>query len=218
MKAQRLNHVFFILGLALIASEFWKQWCLTMTVNEGVYDWWYFPFQLCSLPMYLLPAFLWVKNQQMRTALLAFLMDYTLLGSIMVWADTSGLFYPLTALTLHSFLWHILLTVIGLLSGIAWRRETKRTGRDFLYATLLYGTGCLTAAFLNALLRGKGEMNMFYINPEVPVTQPFFRHLIPVIGQVPTIILYMLATVAGAGILHGLWGVKHSDITPQASA
>lgn len=233
MKGQRLNHVFFISGLVLAASEIWKQWCLTVRVNGGVYDWWYFPFQLCSLPMYLLLVFPWVKSRKMRRALLAFLMDYTLLGSIMVWAEPSGLFYPLAALTLHSFLWHILLTVIGLLAGFSWRSETKTSscggftlmetagvswrqaareaGKDFLDATLLYGAGCLAAAFLNFLFREKGEINMFYINPDAPVTQPFFRHLVPVIGQVPTILLYMLATVAGAGILHKIWGVKHSS-------
>lgn len=233
MKEQRLNHVFFISGLVLAASEIWKQWCLTMVVNGGVYDWWYFPFQLCSLPMYLLLVFPWIKSRKGRRALLAFLMDYTLLGSIMVWADTSGLFYPLAALTLHSFLWHILLTVIGLLAGFSWRGEIKASscavnipvetagfsrrqsgkeaGKDFLDATLLYGAGCLAAAFLNFLFREKGEINMFYINPDAPVTQPFFRHLVPVIGQVPTILLYILATVAGAGILHKIWGVQHSS-------
>lgn len=211
MKAQALNRVFFISGLILAVSEIWKQWCLTMLVNNGVYDWWYFPFQLCSLPMYLLLVFPWVKSQRASNGLLAFLMDYTLLGSIMVWADTSGLFYPLAALTLHSFLWHILLTVIGLLAGFSWRRNTREPRKDFLYATLLYGAGCLAATVLNSFLRGKGEINMFYINPDAPVTQPFFRQLVPIVGQVPVIILYMSATVAGAGLLHRLWKMKRSS-------
>ena len=210
MRDQTLDRVFFITGLLLAVSELWKQWCLTAVINGGVYDWWYFPFQLCSLPMYLLLIFPWVKGQKARMGLLAFLMDYTLLGSVMVWVEPAGLYYPLTALTIHSFLWHILLTAIGLLAGWSWRRGTDGSGRDFLRATLVYGAGCLMASFLNAVFQKRGEINMFYINPDAPVTQPVFRQLVPVIGQVPAIILYAFAVVAGAGILHGLWGIRRS--------
>lgn len=214
MKDQIFDRVFFITGLLLTVSEIWKQWCLTMVVNGGVYDWWYFPFQLCSLPMYLLLVFPWVKGEKARMGVLAFLMDYTLLGSVMVWLEPSGLYYPLTALTLHSFFWHILLTVIGLAAGWSWRRRMDGSGKSFLYATLVYGAGCLTAVFLNVFFQERGEINMFYINPAAPVTQPVFRQLVPVIGQVPTIILYALAVVAGAGILHGLWGIRRRKNSP----
>ena len=209
MKEKALNRIFLITGLLLAVSEIWKQWCLTVVVNKGVYDWWYFPFQLCSLPMYLLPVFPWVKSRKVRMGLLAFLMDYTLLGGVMVWAEPSGLYYPLTALTLHSFLWHILLTVIGLTAGWSWRKRADGTGtgKSFLYATSVYGAGCMAAVFLNGFFQERGEMNMFYINPDAPVTQPVFRQLAPVIGQVPTVILYGLTVVAGAGILHSLWGI-----------
>ncbi len=210
MKDKVLDRIFFTAGLLFAGSELWKQWCLTVVVNGGVYDWWYFPFQLCSLPMYLLLVFPWVKNQRVKMGFLAFLMDYTLLGGVMVWAEPSGLYYPLEALTLHSFVWHILLTVIGLAAGWYWRRKGDGNGRDFLHATAVYGAGCLTAVFLNTFFQERGEINMFYINPSVPVTQPVFRQLAPVIGQVPTIIWYALSVVAGAGILHGLWGIRRA--------
>ena len=40
-------------GLILAVSEIYKQGFLYYIVNGGQYDWWYFPFQLCSIPMYL---------------------------------------------------------------------------------------------------------------------------------------------------------------------
>ena len=41
-----------LLGLILALSEIYKQLFLTLIVGHGTYDWWYFPFQLCSLLMY----------------------------------------------------------------------------------------------------------------------------------------------------------------------
>lgn len=43
-----------ILAVLLPLSEAWKQLLLTAG-NSGSYLWWYFPFQLCSMPLYLLP-------------------------------------------------------------------------------------------------------------------------------------------------------------------
>ena len=37
-------------------SELVKQILLFIN-NDCTYDWWYFPFQLCSIPMYLLPLY-----------------------------------------------------------------------------------------------------------------------------------------------------------------
>ena len=43
-----------ILAVLLPLSEIWKQLLLTY-IHEGTYQLWYFPFQLCSMPLYLLP-------------------------------------------------------------------------------------------------------------------------------------------------------------------
>lgn len=41
--------------------------------------------------------------------------NYNLLGPVMVFVDPSGLMQPYWTLTLHGFIWHILLIFIGLL-------------------------------------------------------------------------------------------------------
>ena len=53
LAAGRRKHVLFVCGLILAASELYKQGFLYYIVNGRSYDWWYFPFQLCSVPMYL---------------------------------------------------------------------------------------------------------------------------------------------------------------------
>lgn len=50
---KKFRTFFFTCGILMAASEIWKQLTLTFLINHGAYDWWYFPFQLCSIPMYI---------------------------------------------------------------------------------------------------------------------------------------------------------------------
>ena len=113
----RERRVFLTTGILLLASEIWKQYCLTFVLNGGVYQWWYFPFQLCSVPMYLclMPGFL--KGGALRDGALSFLADYTLLSGVIVFLDTSGMHYGYAPLTAHSYLWHFALIGLGIYAG-----------------------------------------------------------------------------------------------------
>ena len=48
-----LRRVLFFCGVILALMELYKQAFLYFIEFDGRYDWWYFPFQLCSIPMYL---------------------------------------------------------------------------------------------------------------------------------------------------------------------
>ena len=97
----RSERFLFYTGLVMAASEIWKQWTLTFVLGGGSYNWWYFPFQLCSVPMYLLLLLPVVHASRLRRIFLTFLMDFSLLSGIGAFLDTSGMHYPLPALTCH---------------------------------------------------------------------------------------------------------------------
>ena len=101
----------------MFLSEIWKQYCITFIINEHHYDWWYFPFQLCSIPMYVCLLLPFVREKA-RDILLTFLKTFGLMGGIFTFFDTSGLHYPYAPLTAHSYLWHVLLIILGIVSGI----------------------------------------------------------------------------------------------------
>lgn len=235
-----------ISGLVMFASEIWKQYYLTEVLNHGVYNWWYFPFQLCSIPMYLLLLLIpcgrsrkkihrkLFSRTKMESALaklydiiLMFLACYGLLGGIAVFADTSGLHYPALPLTVHSYLWHILMLAEGTASGILLQHEYtsqecltySRTARlplqrtqcrllpfrIFAGSTAIYLICCGIAEIFNTVCGRFGRLNMFYINPRLPMTQVVFRRFVPYIGNTPTILLYIAATIFGAFLLFCAW-------------
>ena len=92
---RRQNRIFFIFGIILLLSEIWKQYCLTYIVNPGSYDWWYFPFQLCSIPMYVCLLLPFAVPESIHRAMEAFLMDFGLLGGIFAFFDTCGISFSL---------------------------------------------------------------------------------------------------------------------------
>lgn len=204
----KLNTLFFICGILMASSEAWKQWYLTFRVNNGIYEWWYFPFQLCSIAMYILLIFPWVKHTQLRLSFLSFLMNYSLLGGIAVFADTSGLHYSAFILTLHSYLWHILLILIGIVAGAACIKEAQShelSSRHLWDGTCIYLVCCVIASVLNRLFESRGDINMFYINPDYGMVQVGFSALVPYIGNGGAIITYIMGTILGANILFLIW-------------
>ena len=223
-----IEKILFFIGSFLFASEILKQLLLTFVVDDGHYTLWYFPFQLCSLPMYLLVLYPFFHTESARNTLLGFLATYNLLGGIAVFFDTSGMHYPLLILTVHSYLWHILLIITGILSGIllvqksatvpslSYYKDMKRQLTDasmhhllpsFSRITLLYILFALIAEYLNHILDSFGEINLFYINPDYQMTQVFFVKIGELCGNNLAILVYILATIFGAGILYGFWNI-----------
>ena len=223
-----IEKILFFIGSFLFASEILKQLLLTFVVDDGHYTLWYFPFQLCSLPMYLLVLYPFFHTESARNTILGFLATYNLLGGIAVFFDTSGMHYPLLILTVHSYLWHILLIITGILSGIllvqksatvpslSYSKDMKRQLTDtsmhhllpsFSRITLLYILFALIAEYLNHILDSFGEINLFYINPDYQMTQVFFVKIGELCGNNLAILVYILATIFGAGILYGFWNI-----------
>ncbi len=213
-----------ILGFLLLGSEIWKQWYLTERVY-GYYWVWYFPFQLCSLPLYLCPVYSFVPEKG-RHRISLFLMDFTLMGGVAAFMDTSGMHYPAPALTVHSYCWHFILIFLGSMVGfrLAGRRRWKARNnlpageerppllrmRDFLPTLPFWAAGVVIATVLNLCLWQYGEISMFYISPFEPSTQIVFRDIAGRYGIAAGNLAYLAAMVTAALLFHTVWvGVSH---------
>lgn len=188
------GQVLFLCGVLLAAGEIYKQLFLYSVVNEGRYDWWYFPFQLCSTPMYLCLAFPFLPRGKIRRTAAIYLQSFGFLGGIMALLEPSGLMHPYWTLTLHGLLWHILLVFIGFYST-----ASGLAGKDkgcFLPALLLFFMFCALATAINIATLGRADM--FYISPYYPVTQVIFHEISLVLGIGLGIGVYLLSICAGA--------------------
>ena len=205
------DRVFFLCGVLMLCSEIWKQLVLTFTLNHGTYNWWYFPFQLCSIPMYILLAYPWVRRESARR----------MLGLICEGGGTKAAY---SAGVLQCLLDQkiYLPYAAGISAGAAYflrlRNDTKnilfsRTLsralplRPFFHAVILYLACCALAELFNLTLDRYGMINMFYINPHLQMQQVVFRDLVPLIGNLPAILVYITATAAGAFLFFLVWNL-----------
>ena len=67
--------VFLVVGVLMLASELWKQLCLTFLLNGGRYQWAFFPFHLCSVFMYVCVLLYLCWGTEFGNVLLVFMKD-----------------------------------------------------------------------------------------------------------------------------------------------
>ena len=181
-------------GLILAVSEIYKQGFLYYIVNGGQYDWWYFPFQLCSIPMYLGLGIPFVPSK-LKNSFYSFIQDFGLLGGIMALAEPSGLMHPYITLTVHGFLWHFILIFMGLICAFYNHGKRGRPLFLFLICTAI-------ATVINVLSHPYGNADMFYISPYYPNGQIVFHQISLVTGTILGNCLYLTSVLLGGFIIH----------------
>lgn len=203
-------------GVFLLVSEVVKQLMLTFAINGGKYYWWYFPWQLCSIPMYVCLiaaaagriAEKQVKNKTRSVraacgiydACLSYLATFGLMGGVAAFFDTGGFVLDHPLLTVHSYVWHFVIVGVGLYAAV------KRKSFRFLPPLLVYLGSAAIAEIINvaAFDAGCRPINMFYISPRYLFPLMVLKELVPVIGNAATIAVYILVCIAAAFLLNVL--------------
>lgn len=198
-----IDRILFGCGCFLAACEIYKQLFLYFVINQGQYDWWFFPFQLCSLPMYLCLAVPFLPSGRRKTALCTFMQDFNLLGGMAALVVPEGFLHIHWTLTLHGYVWHVLLVLMGILLGLSGRTDHSRKG--FLDTLPVFGCACVIATLINVLAPGKGQADMFYISPYHPSSQFVFHGIALRLGILPAHLLYLATICAGGAVIHRMF-------------
>lgn len=205
----RPERVLFFCGLILLIFECYKQAFLYTVINHGRYDWWFFPFQLCSTPMYLCllyPVLSIGKTGQagFRKAAATYLEDFGLLGGIAALAFPEGFLTAYRSLTLHGFFWHFILIFIGVYC--AEKKLSDFSEHEFSRSLPVYFLFCLIASAVNTAVQltvyPESYADMFYINCFFPSEQPLFHQISLLLGNFWGHLAYILSSCLGAWIIH----------------
>ena len=190
-------------GLFLLISEIYKQLFYYYFIGHGSYQWWIFPFQLCSVHMYLCVAVALLKPGKLRQGVCCFMSSYNLMGGVMALLEPSGLCHGYWTLTLHAFIWHLLLVFVGLFLVVSDRGCKKAA--DFRLATYTFLGLCAIAFIINLIFShaSGGTINMFFVGP---ANNPLivFSSIARSLGWYSATTLYIPTVIFGAWLCYRL--------------
>ena len=190
----------FTIGLVLTASEVFKQLFYYFVMKDNCYSWGDFPFQLCSIPIYLCLIAPWLKPGKLQRGMYSFMVLYNLLGGAISFTEPSGLLLDHWFLTVHALIWHMVLVFIGLFLCFSKRGGNQRS--DYVGATWTFIALCGIAFALNCFVQyGLGEsMNMFFVGPgDSPIV--VFKQFSQWFGWYVNTPIYIFAVCLGAYLL-----------------
>ncbi|MBQ7307826.1 MAG: YwaF family protein [Clostridia bacterium] len=161
--------ILFFLWIILVLFEIYKQ--LVFSFNyDGVtaywdYQWYAFPFQFCSTPMYTLPFIIFIKNKKINIYAEAFLSLYSLFAGLAVMIAPGSVFHTtLIGVAVQTMIHHGFMIVIG--SFIISRNIDNLNLKYFLKSVITFLILIVVAIILNEtiIFVTTETFNMFFIS------------------------------------------------------
>ena len=184
-------------GIFLALTEIYKQLFYYYYIGDHTYQWWIFPFQLCSVPMYLCLIAPFLKEGKVQSAMYHFMTTFNPLGGLMAFIEPSGIVHEYWTLTLHAFLWHMMLIFVGFYL-IASGRGAK-TMRDYRSSVFLFLVLAAMAFIINLIfwVPSDGDIKMFYVGPAISPLA-VFEQIATTCGWYVNTPIYLAAVSLGA--------------------
>lgn len=177
------------------------------TTNTMIWDfqWYAFPFQFCSTPMYSACIACFLKDSKIRRALIGYLSFFTILGGLMVMLVPTTIYTSDAMINLHTTILHaggLVLSLFLLIHG-----HVKLEYKSVLNGLIVFGICLAIANILNISIFKSGVLNgetfdMFFISPYFTNDMPVFSLIEKYVSPNLYIALYGVAFLLGSTIVY----------------
>lgn len=186
-NTKQTKRAILIIGIIMLLFEIYKQVIFTYQANE--YQWYAFPFQFCSTPMYLFVIYGLSKNSKTDDYILSFIATYTAFAGLAVMLYPVSVFVSTVGINIQTMIHHGLMMAVGFAILI--------TKASLIYKTVLKGSTIFVilmaiAYLLNTLFEifiHNGTFNMFFISPKFGTEIPV---LTLISGKVPHVVFLLI--------------------------
>ncbi|MBR6502515.1 MAG: YwaF family protein [Clostridia bacterium] len=195
-----VRKILIIFAAVSLVLEIYKQINFTFsydgtTINAD-YQWYAFPFQFCSTPMYvgLLAAI--IKSKKIHNALCLYLASFSLFAGVCVMAYPVQVFIGTIGINIQTMICHGSMIAIGV--WLLCCDYIKFDKRSILPAASVFGVVILIASIMNEIAYFSGlleseNFNMFYISPHCDPSLPVYSLVQEIIPFPLCLIVYFLA-------------------------
>lgn len=177
---KQFRTILLIVSIVLLVFEVFKQlnFAYDAATDTWDYTWKQFPFQFCSVPMYVMLIVACLKECKFRDYLCSFLATFGLFAGLIV------MLYPATVLSeivfrfSQSMLHHTAMLVVGVLMFVS--GKVKIEHKTILKAIPVFAVCVAIAFIMNVVYHSIGNpdsFNMFYIGPHSKSDLPVFEQI-----------------------------------------
>ncbi|HOI85662.1 MAG TPA: YwaF family protein [Acholeplasmataceae bacterium] len=199
---RKLNHVLWIFSGLLLGFEIYKQVIFTYQA-QGSYQWYAFPFQFCSTPMYVALVAGFLKPGKIKHALMSFLGTFGLFAGLAVVIYPATVFVTTTGINIQTMVHHGSMAILGF-GLLAHYVELK--WKSLLHASFVFLALMVIAMTMNQIHNHwiqQGTFNMFFINPLYENGIPVLMIFQPLVPHHVFLLIYLFGFTLVAGIVFG---------------
>lgn len=198
-----IKKVLLVYSIICLSFEVYKQ--INFSFNYDLvhtwwdYQWYAFPFQFCSTPMYVALLASLTKNEKVEKACYTFLATYGLIAGISVMLYPSTVFIETIGINIQTMVHHGLMVFIGMFllinNQIKYNLKSLSSGMIVFVICVIIALGIdISTYYLNI----DGGLKMFFISPFYESSLPVFSIIYKKVNYIIFLILYILIFTFGA--------------------
>ncbi|MCQ2564491.1 MAG: YwaF family protein [Clostridia bacterium] len=207
VKSKTFRWIVFIGWLIMVLFEVYKEVIFMSFHYDGTtirwsYDWYAFPFQLCSTPLYLLPFVFLLKDGKVRNAIMMFISTFAMFGGLVTFIYPGDVFTTVIGQNLQTMFHHGLQIVLGVYIAVYNRKNFNI--KNFLGGCVVFAAMICVAMTLNLVVPQfipGNTFNMFFISPYFPCTLPLLSVIYANAPYAAFLTVYVLGFVLAALIV-----------------
>lgn len=194
---ERVRRVIRIVAITVFVLEIYKMINYSFDYENGVtfdFQWYAFPFQFCSTPMYigLLAGF--TKKGKFHKALVSYLATFALFAGLCVMIHPNDIYISTIGINIQTSICHGSMITVGIY--ILYSQYIELKHKTILSAAAVF-SGCLAVAvILNEVMFYSGVLgdetfNMFFVSPHFEGTLPVYSSVQAMVPYPFCLILYI---------------------------
>jgi len=212
---RRVRRAVFVTGVIVILLEVFKMFVYSFVIGDQLvwdFQWYVFPWQFCSMPMYVSLLTGVFRKGKIHNSLMAFLATYAVFAGLCVMFYPNDVFIGEIGVNIQTMICHGSMLTIGIyLYGSGYVKTEHKT---ILRAIPVFAVAVGMAALLNEVVYKSGILgdetfNMFFISPYFDGTLPVYSSVQAVVPFPWCLFIYIAVFSAAAYVmLLGAMGIK----------
>ena len=207
------RRVLLTISLVMIGFELYKQlvWSYNAETDVWKYNWYFFPWQFCSVPMFVALVVAVAKESKFRDVLISFLATFNLFAGLVVMLYPGDVFQNMIGINIQTMVHHGAQVLIGVFMYVSGR--VKMQHKTVLKGAVVFAV-CATVALCYNIafhfIDPSVGANMFFIGPYVPCPTPVLSLFWGIVPYPVFLLIYLAGfTLAAYIILLVAMLIKH---------